>query len=103
MSISISVVFLPREIYYRDPDLFQSQGTVDAIIDDIACSFSVSRSDLNVEAGAKGLVYGWVRIILTSGHFIDCLSQNRHPVCYPRVLSFTLEVSSLPLFLPCIG
>jgi meiotic recombination protein SPO11 len=37
-----------RDLYYRDPNLFRSQHTVDRYIDDIARSFGVPRSLLNV-------------------------------------------------------
>jgi DNA topoisomerase VI subunit A len=36
------------DIYYRHPDLFMKQSVVDRYIDDLACTFGVSRSQLNV-------------------------------------------------------
>jgi hypothetical protein len=37
-----------RDIYYRDPELFKRQTTVDRYIDDIAYTCGVARADLNV-------------------------------------------------------
>jgi len=37
-----------RDIYYRDPALFSSQRIVDRYVDDIARTFGVPRSMLNV-------------------------------------------------------
>jgi len=49
-------------VYYRDPQLFRDQSTVDRIVDRIAHLFSVPRHALNIVAAAKGLVYGAVRV-----------------------------------------
>lgn len=45
-------------MYYRDPKLFNNQSTVDRYVDDIALTFNVPRSLLNVTAAAKGLIAG---------------------------------------------
>ena len=37
-----------RDIYYRHPDLFVKQSVVDRYVDDLACTFGISRSQLNV-------------------------------------------------------
>ena len=44
------ISFLPnaREIYYRDPELFQNQNVVNRYVDDLAFSFGVRRASLNV-------------------------------------------------------
>jgi meiotic recombination protein SPO11 len=47
-----------RDIYYRDPALFGSQNVVDRYVDDIALTFGMTRSSLNVTAAAKGLITG---------------------------------------------
>ncbi|QDS68603.1 hypothetical protein FKW77_000913 [Venturia effusa] len=52
------VIVTKREIYYRDPALFSKQAVVDRYVDDLACTFGVSRALLNVTATAKGLVAG---------------------------------------------
>ena len=43
-----------RDIYYKDPSLFRNQEVVDRYIDDLAYTFEVSRSSLNV-VGFLGL------------------------------------------------
>ncbi|KAG6844622.1 hypothetical protein H0H87_005479 [Tephrocybe sp. NHM501043] len=47
-----------RDIYYRDIPLFKSQRTVDSLVDDIAATLALERSDLNIRASSKGLVSG---------------------------------------------
>lgn len=37
-----------RDIYYNDPQLFGSQKTLDAIVDDISCLLRVPRRSLHV-------------------------------------------------------
>jgi meiotic recombination protein SPO11 len=37
-----------RDMFYRHPDLFVKQSVVDRYVDDLACTFGVSRSLLNV-------------------------------------------------------
>ncbi|KAI0686367.1 topoisomerase acting in meiosis [Cytidiella melzeri] len=47
-----------RDMYYKDVALFGSQSTVNTLVDDIAATMDVSRSDLYVRASAKGLFCG---------------------------------------------
>lgn len=35
-------------MYYRHPDLFVKQSVVDRYVDDLACTFGITRSQLNV-------------------------------------------------------
>lgn len=44
----ISFLANAREIYYRDPELFQNQNVVNRYLDDLAFSFGVRRASLNV-------------------------------------------------------
>ncbi|KAI7884683.1 DNA topoisomerase IV, alpha subunit [Lichtheimia hyalospora FSU 10163] len=67
-----SVVITKRDIYYRDIALFGTQSVVDKIIDDLSCFYNVPRSNLNVTAASKGLVFGPARIALKNGKVIDC-------------------------------
>ncbi|KAI9878916.1 MAG: hypothetical protein M1830_010164 [Pleopsidium flavum] len=53
-----NVTTTKRDIYYKDPSLFGDQRVVDRCVDDIACTFDVQRSSLNVVAAAKGLMVG---------------------------------------------
>ncbi|KIK67493.1 hypothetical protein GYMLUDRAFT_69672 [Collybiopsis luxurians FD-317 M1] len=60
-----------RDLYYRDVTLFQTQKTVDTLVDDIAASVELERSDLNVRATSKGTFCGAVLSIqLSSGEII---------------------------------
>ncbi|KAK5311080.1 endodeoxyribonuclease [Exophiala xenobiotica] len=47
-----------NDIYYRQPELFRKQETVDRYIDDIAFTCGVTRKDLRVTASPKGLLCG---------------------------------------------
>lgn len=60
-----------RDIYYRDPALFGSQRYVDHYVDDIAYTFDVTRSHLNVSAAAKGLVAGAIIFLRQDGSKIN--------------------------------
>lgn len=48
-----------RDIYYIDPAYFQSQATVNSVIDDLAYTIGVNRSALNVvsSGGTIGRYY----------------------------------------------
>lgn len=47
-----------RDIYYRHPDLFVKQSVVDRYVDDLACTFGISRSQLNVVRSYSPFVFG---------------------------------------------
>ncbi|KNZ76682.1 Meiotic recombination protein rec12 [Termitomyces sp. J132] len=47
-----------RDIYYKDVLLFRNQRTVNSLVDDIAATLTLQRSDLNIRAASKGLVAG---------------------------------------------
>ncbi|TKA79858.1 hypothetical protein B0A49_01566, partial [Cryomyces minteri] len=57
-ALTAEIVITKRDIYYRDPALFVKQSVVDHYVDDLACTFGVSRALLNVTATAKGLIAG---------------------------------------------
>lgn len=67
---------MARDIYYQDPALFGTQAVVDRYVDDIAFTFSVSRSKLNVTAAAKGLVAGAFRFCRRDGSILDAASDR---------------------------
>lgn len=101
---AFSVLTLTRDLYYRHPDLFVKQSVVDRYIDDLACTFGISRSQLNVvrshlavsytgsdcqlqAAAAKGLVAGGFGIIREDGHRIDGMKdrevgRNQSTICF---------------------
>ncbi|GAA6051033.1 hypothetical protein JCM3770_005465 [Rhodotorula araucariae] len=61
------VVCTKRDLYYRDVGLFVKQYIVDSLIDDIAATLNVRRSELNVVATAKGLFAGGLSLVLYDG------------------------------------
>ncbi|KAA8617715.1 DNA topoisomerase VI subunit A [Pyrenophora tritici-repentis] len=65
-----------RDIYYRHPDLFVRQSVVDRYVDDLACTFGITRSQLNVTAAAKGLVAGNFRLDRENGHRIHGMTEK---------------------------
>ena len=50
-----NVLNLPRDIFYIDPAYFRSQGTVDAVVDDLAYTIGVDRQALRVVSAAHCL------------------------------------------------
>lgn len=64
------------DIYYRDPALFNKQYTVDRYVDDIAYTFGVTRSALNVTAVAKGLVAGATTFCRRDGTTVDAAADR---------------------------
>jgi len=46
-----------RDIYYRDPTLFKSQGTVDRIVDSLAYTLLIPRPCLHVVPSSTYLEY----------------------------------------------
>ncbi|KAI5890426.1 DNA topoisomerase IV, alpha subunit [Schizophyllum commune H4-8] len=61
-----------RDMYYKDVPLFGTQRVVDNLVDDLAATFEVERSDLNVRATSKGLVCGSsLSIHLRSGEVLQ--------------------------------
>lgn len=65
-----------RDIYYRDPALFGKQGHVDRYVDDIAFTFGVPRSALNVSAVAKGLVGGAITFCRRDGSVVNAAADR---------------------------
>ncbi|KAF7782146.1 hypothetical protein Agabi119p4_1522 [Agaricus bisporus var. burnettii] len=60
-----------RDIFYNDVQLFNSQRTVDTLVDDLAATFDLDRSSLNIRASSKGLICGsGLTIYLTSGETV---------------------------------
>ncbi|KKK15957.1 hypothetical protein ARAM_002800 [Aspergillus rambellii] len=86
-AIHSGLVISKRDIYYGDPVCFGTQRVVDSLVDDFALTIGVQRSDLNVEAAAKGLVTGYYQLITTKDEVIDarfstkdCLIPMAHEV-----------------------
>ncbi|KAL1747063.1 Spo11/DNA topoisomerase VI subunit A, partial [Schizophyllum fasciatum] len=61
-----------RDMYYKDVALFGTQRVVDNLVDDLAATFNVERSNLNVRATSKGLICGSSLLIrLRSGEVLQ--------------------------------
>lgn len=95
--LKTGVVSTKRDLYYRDAGLFGKQSVVDSVrprccrgpssrddlvlqlVDDLAATLQVKRSDLNVAATAKGLFAGALKLVLndesevTGGDTVGCL------------------------------
>ncbi|GAA5984066.1 hypothetical protein JCM10908_006034 [Rhodotorula pacifica] len=65
--LRLGIVSTKRDIYYRDVQLFGKQQVVDTMIEDIAATLRVRRSDLNIVATSKGLFSGALRLVLQDG------------------------------------
>ncbi|KAI4635250.1 uncharacterized protein J4E87_000200 [Alternaria ethzedia] len=57
-------------------NLFIKQSIVDRYVDDLACTFGITRSQLNVTAAAKGLLAGGFRLTRNDGHHINGMSEK---------------------------
>ncbi|OCL06949.1 DNA topoisomerase IV, alpha subunit [Glonium stellatum] len=89
------VIVTKRDIYYRHPDLFVKQAVVDRYVDDLACTFGVSRTFLNVSAAAKGLVAGNFTIQRADGSQINGL-KDREGLLVPNLHSSdTIDMSNV--------
>ncbi|KAF8232202.1 DNA topoisomerase IV, alpha subunit [Tricholoma matsutake] len=57
-AITYDIPITKRDIYYKDVALFKHQRTVDNLVDDLAATFELERSDLHIRATSKGLICG---------------------------------------------
>ncbi|EME81708.1 uncharacterized protein MYCFIDRAFT_138655, partial [Pseudocercospora fijiensis CIRAD86] len=78
------VISKSRDMFYRDPALFGSQKHVDRYVDDIAFTFGVPRSTLNVTAAAKGLFAGAFELCRRDGSVIDA-SEDQEGTLIPSL------------------
>ncbi|KAF9538247.1 endodeoxyribonuclease [Mortierella hygrophila] len=63
-NVSKDTIYSKRDMYYRDVMAFGSQTAVDGIVEDLACTFEVPRSSLNVVAGIRSVVFGSIRTLV---------------------------------------
>ncbi|KAG6037957.1 hypothetical protein E4U41_004619 [Claviceps citrina] len=78
-----NTVLTKRSIFYQHQDLFETQKVVDQLVDDIAITLSLDRSDLNIVASAKGIVAGPLRIQFLDGREQDASSGGTGIVIPP--------------------
>jgi meiotic recombination protein SPO11 len=79
-----------RDIYYSNVPLFESQKTVDDLVDDFACKFQVTRNDLHIVASSKGVITGNVQFV-ENGIFIDC---QRYQAVGKPILPYVEKISN---------
>ncbi|ROW09310.1 hypothetical protein VPNG_05798 [Cytospora leucostoma] len=74
-----------RNIYYQNPDLFNNQGNVDQLVDDLAYTLRVGRDALNIVAASKGLLAGPLRLIMENHSVISCVSGFDEKISIPPI------------------
>ncbi|KAK5665594.1 hypothetical protein BDV3_006656 [Batrachochytrium dendrobatidis] len=82
-----------RDIYYRNIHQFRTQKQVDEIVEDLACSFGISRDQLMIVAASKGVVYGRLWIHTSKGDILDCCSNTTSGTLIPNadtIIGFTV-------------
>ncbi|GAA5833571.1 hypothetical protein JCM9279_001564 [Rhodotorula babjevae] len=75
-ALKSGIICTKRDMYYRDVALFVKQAIVDSLVDDLAATLHVRRSELNVVATAKGLFAGAVKLILADGSELSSADQG---------------------------
>ena len=75
-----NTVSTKRELYYRDPKLFERQAIVDQIIEDLAAGLGIRREELNVAAASKGLFSGALKITTTDQITLEGSDQVSTPL-----------------------
>ncbi|KAK3403361.1 meiosis-specific topoisomerase Spo11 [Sordaria brevicollis] len=74
-----------RNIYYQNMELFKSQSVVDEMVDNLAFTLGLGRSDLNIVATAKGLIAGQMKLIMRGGTIINCTGSSDSGVLLPSI------------------
>ncbi|XP_054595087.2 meiotic recombination protein SPO11 [Nothobranchius furzeri] len=83
-----------RDIFYSNTQLFSSQRSLDAIIDDISCMLKLPRRSLHVLATSKGLISGDLCYLEADGTRIDCRSTSAAVSVSSNISGITNIVSS---------
>ncbi|KAJ9585655.1 hypothetical protein L9F63_002555, partial [Diploptera punctata] len=86
-----------RELYYQNPQLFNSQSVLDAAIRDICSLLDAPSWQLGVMATSKGLISGPAVLFLESGENIDC--NNPGGVLIPQDIHLLERVESPARFI----
>jgi meiotic recombination protein SPO11 len=84
-----------RDVYYRDPALFGSQQIVDRYVDDIALTFGITRSSLNVTAAAKGLIAGAAMFYKRDGSVITLSRFDKGVLVFDPKELLSVDVSTV--------
>ncbi|KZV88058.1 topoisomerase acting in meiosis [Exidia glandulosa HHB12029] len=72
-----------RDVYYNDVALFKSQNIVNSLVDDLAATCGVARSDLNIAAASKGLWCGAGLSLIMAKSGTVIAGQCEEPVLIP--------------------
>ncbi|XP_060793873.1 meiotic recombination protein SPO11 isoform X2 [Neoarius graeffei] len=91
-----------RDIYYNDPQLFGSQKTLDAIVDDLSCLLKIPRRSLHVCATTKGLISGDLCYLEEDGTRVDCSSTFVLVIEKDATFQRLLDEEFCTRFYPCI-
>ncbi|KAF5571278.1 meiotic recombination SPO11 [Fusarium phyllophilum] len=81
-------VLTKRHIFYQHQHLFEKQGQVDELVDDIAFNLGISRGDLNIIAASKGALAGPLLIRFRDGSTLNPCSGDLG-VAIPTVQSIS--------------
>lgn len=88
-------IMTKRDLYYRHPDLFIKQSVVDRHVDDLACTFGITRAQLNITAAAKGLVAGNFNVTRENGSAIDGM-KDQDGMLIPKISEGdTFQITSI--------
>jgi meiotic recombination protein SPO11 len=82
-----------RDVYYRDPALFGNQNIVDRYVDDIALTFGMTRSSLNVTAAAKGLITGAATFYKRDGSITTLPPSDKGTLVFDQKELLSVDVS----------
>lgn len=82
-----------RDLFYTDVKLFEDQGNSDAVLDDIACMLTCTRSSLHVVASEKGVVVGRLQFT-EDGDAIDCSKMGVGGKAIPPNIDKVTEIRS---------
>ncbi|KAF5607371.1 meiotic recombination SPO11 [Fusarium subglutinans] len=81
-------VLTKRHIFYQHQHLFEKQGQVDDLVDDIAFNLGIGRGDLNIVAASKGALAGPLLIRFHNGSTLNPCSGDLG-VAIPTVQSIS--------------
>lgn len=70
------ILYVFRELYYRNVELTHSQDNVNGAIKIIACLLQTDPWKMGVYSTSKGLMAGPVEIILADDSSIDCSTHS---------------------------
>lgn len=77
-----------RELYYNNPEFFQSQNTVDRAISDISYLLNANPWEFAILPSSKGLVAGDLKIVTTNYATVDFTVYGAVPTDVTGIKSF---------------